>query len=138
MEDSVDLPNVNGYICSRRIRPIPTIGVIVAVVMDDDWTAIVIPQPSKIARYPLMLVALWMNRVDPPNNIPCCKTTSNVRPTKMMKIPKMNDMIPAIVSDEPDRRLDETCTRFVVRGCNVLGDSFRQVIQVPGNNLHRQ
>ena len=51
-------PRVKGSICSRRIAPIPTKGVRAEVVMDEDCTKRVIPQPMRIARYPLMLVAL--------------------------------------------------------------------------------
>merc|ERR1712113_700382 len=48
-------PSVIGYICSNRITPIPTSGVKVEVVIEDDWTRMVTPTPISIARYPLML-----------------------------------------------------------------------------------
>mmetsp|Transcript_12271 Transcript_12271/g.17255 ORF Transcript_12271/g.17255 Transcript_12271/m.17255 type:complete len:251 (+) Transcript_12271:226-978(+) len=51
-------PRVRGYICSSWMTPMPTRGVRVEVVMDEDWTRMVMPVPMTMARYPLMLVAL--------------------------------------------------------------------------------
>lgn len=62
-------PNDKGYICSRRRTPIPTKGVKADVVIDEDWTRMVIPHPINIPRYPFMLVALYTMRVDTPKSI---------------------------------------------------------------------
>ena len=43
-------PRVNAYICSRRNNPMPHKGVKADVVMEDDWTTIVKPAPTAIAR----------------------------------------------------------------------------------------
>jgi len=51
-------PRVKGYICSKRSTPRPTKGVSVEVVMEDDWTTMVIPAPMIMATYPFMSVAL--------------------------------------------------------------------------------
>ena len=51
-------PKVNGSICSSRSTPIPTRGVKAEVVIEEDWTTMVIAAPRMIPKYPLMLVAL--------------------------------------------------------------------------------
>mmetsp|Transcript_19754 Transcript_19754/g.54936 ORF Transcript_19754/g.54936 Transcript_19754/m.54936 type:complete len:329 (+) Transcript_19754:240-1226(+) len=91
-------PRVSGSICSRRRTPIPTSGVSAEVVMEEDWTTMVIPAPSTMARYPLMLVALWMMRVEVPRSIFWSMVTMAKRQTKRIPMEMMKMMNPAIWS----------------------------------------
>mmetsp|Transcript_5147 Transcript_5147/g.17170 ORF Transcript_5147/g.17170 Transcript_5147/m.17170 type:complete len:223 (-) Transcript_5147:1346-2014(-) len=64
-------PRVRGNISSRVINPTAAIGVSVAVVMDEDWTMMVMPIPTSMLRYGLNPMTFFKTRAAPPLMMIC-------------------------------------------------------------------